>query len=104
VEKKPPAFGLSPISVDAQKMLLSPRRNTRKIPKSPFKVLDAPQLTDDFYLNLVDWSSENVLAVGLGIAFVRKKLSEPSFLLLLETSACDDRLVKRKVVHSSNND
>lgn len=30
------------------------------------QVLDAPQLTDDFYLNLVDWSSQNVLAVGLG--------------------------------------
>lgn len=30
------------------------------------QVLDAPQLQDDFYLNLVDWSSQNVLAVGLG--------------------------------------
>lgn len=30
------------------------------------KVLDAPALQDDFYLNLVDWSSLNVLAVGLG--------------------------------------
>lgn len=28
--------------------------------------MDAPSLTDDFYLNLVDWSSENILAVGLG--------------------------------------
>ncbi|KAE9465276.1 hypothetical protein C3L33_02816, partial [Rhododendron williamsianum] len=27
---------------------------------------DAPSLQDDFYLNLVDWSSQNVLAVGLG--------------------------------------
>ena len=34
--------------------------------KAPFKVLDAPQLQDDFYLNLVDWSASNVLAVGLG--------------------------------------
>lgn len=31
----------------------------------PFKVLDAPSLQDDFYLNLVDWSSTNLLAVGL---------------------------------------
>lgn len=37
----------------------------RKVNKVPFKVLDAPQLQDDFYLNLVDWSSTNVLAVGL---------------------------------------
>jgi len=28
-------------------------------------VLDAPLLQDDFYLNLVDWSSTNTLAVGL---------------------------------------
>jgi len=28
-------------------------------------VLDAPQLSDDFYLNLVDWSESNNLAVGL---------------------------------------
>ena len=27
--------------------------------------MDAPALQDDFYLNLVDWSSHNVLAVGL---------------------------------------
>lgn len=37
----------------------------RHISKLPYKVLDAPQLQDDFYLNLVDWSSQNVLAVGL---------------------------------------
>ena len=30
------------------------------------QVLDAPALQDDFYLNLVDWSSHNILAVGLG--------------------------------------
>ncbi|CAG0889025.1 unnamed protein product [Darwinula stevensoni] len=33
---------------------------------SIIQVLDAPELQDDFYLNLVDWSSQNVLAVGLG--------------------------------------
>jgi cell division cycle 20-like protein 1 (cofactor of APC complex) len=41
-------------------------RSPRRIPRAPFKVLDAPALADDFYLNLVDWSSQNVLAVGLG--------------------------------------
>ncbi|KAL8263973.1 hypothetical protein R6Q59_022103 [Mikania micrantha] len=44
----------------------SPVKSPRKVPKSPYKVLDAPALQDDFYLNLVDWSSHNVLAVGLG--------------------------------------
>lgn len=40
-------------------------KNVRKIPKSPFKVLDAPALQDDFYLNLIDWNSQNTLSVGL---------------------------------------
>ncbi|XP_031486960.1 protein FIZZY-RELATED 3 [Nymphaea colorata] len=44
----------------------TPPKAPRKIPKTPHKVLDAPSLQDDFYLNLVDWSSQNVLAVGLG--------------------------------------
>lgn len=37
----------------------------RKINKFPIKVLDAPALQDDFYLNLVDWSIDNFLVVGL---------------------------------------
>lgn len=45
---------------------LAPGRASRKIARVPFKVLDAPCLKDDFYLNLVDWSAQNVLAVGLG--------------------------------------
>ncbi|CAK9135632.1 unnamed protein product [Ilex paraguariensis] len=44
----------------------TPPKPPRKVPKTPHKVLDAPALQDDFYLNLVDWSSQNVLAVGLG--------------------------------------
>jgi cell division cycle 20-like protein 1 (cofactor of APC complex) len=32
----------------------------------PYPVLAAPELADDVYLNLVDWSSMNVLGVGLG--------------------------------------
>jgi cell division cycle 20-like protein 1, cofactor of APC complex len=39
--------------------------NIRKISKVPYKVLDAPALQDDFYLNLIDWSKKNILAVGL---------------------------------------
>eukprot|EP00879_Flechtneria_rotunda_P023653 GHRR01025028.1.p1 GENE.GHRR01025028.1~~GHRR01025028.1.p1 ORF type:complete len:402 (+),score=82.73 GHRR01025028.1:95-1300(+) len=45
--------------------VMSPRRPPRKIPRAPYKVLDAPALADDFYLNLVDWSAQNLLAVGL---------------------------------------
>lgn len=60
------SFSLLPVCA-AQRLLLStPTKAKRKISKVPFKVLDAPALQDDFYLNLVDWSSLNVLAVGLG--------------------------------------
>ncbi|KAG1892970.1 uncharacterized protein F5891DRAFT_986294 [Suillus fuscotomentosus] len=34
--------------------------------KTPYRVLNAPELADDFYLNLVNWSNMNVLGVGLG--------------------------------------
>ncbi|XP_030851557.1 fizzy-related protein homolog [Strongylocentrotus purpuratus] len=61
-----PPYSLSPIGNKSQKLLRSPRKPMRKISKIPFKVLDAPELQDDFYLNLVDWSSGNILSVGLG--------------------------------------
>jgi len=41
------------------------RKTTRFIPKSPDKILDAPDLVDDYYLNLLDWSKSNILAVAL---------------------------------------
>jgi len=59
-------YSLSPVCNSSQGLLYTPRKTPRKIAKSPFKVLDAPSLKDDFYLNLVDWSGLNVLAVGLG--------------------------------------
>lgn len=37
----------------------------RHIPSSPSRVLDAPDMMDDYYLNLLSWSSTNVLAVAL---------------------------------------
>ncbi|KAJ7940922.1 WD40-repeat-containing domain protein [Mycena leptocephala] len=45
---------------------MKPRRQLRNVCKTPYRVLDAPELAEDFYLNLVDWSSTNVLGVGLG--------------------------------------
>ncbi|EEP82807.1 conserved hypothetical protein [Uncinocarpus reesii 1704] len=61
-------YSLSPIRFDSQRMLQGLRKQPRYINKVPFKVLDAPELADDFYLNLVDWGSTNILGVGLGAA------------------------------------
>ena len=44
-----------------------PRKMFRHIPQAPERTLDAPDLLDDYYLNLMDWSSTNVLAIALGM-------------------------------------
>jgi cell division cycle protein 20 (cofactor of APC complex) len=38
---------------------------SRHIPSAPVRILDAPDMLDDYYLNLLSWSSTNVLAVAL---------------------------------------
>ncbi|KAG8526877.1 uncharacterized protein KY384_008306 [Bacidia gigantensis] len=58
-------YSTTPIRRDSQRLLLSPRKQPRAVSKVPFKVLDAPDLADDFYLNLVDWGGSNILGVGL---------------------------------------
>ncbi|CAL1709380.1 unnamed protein product [Somion occarium] len=44
----------------------STTNKTRKISSQPERVLDAPGIVDDFYLNLLSWSCLNVLSVALG--------------------------------------
>lgn len=41
------------------------RHKYRHIASKPEKILDAPNILDDYYLNLVDWGSNNILAVAL---------------------------------------
>jgi cell division cycle 20-like protein 1 (cofactor of APC complex) len=59
-------FQISPIGEAGRRILLSSDRSTRQINTTAIKILDAPELQDDFYLNLVDWGSNDCLAVGLG--------------------------------------
>ena len=44
--------------------------NQRKISLKPYKELPAPNLIDDFYLNLLDWSQKNQIAVGCSSSVV----------------------------------
>lgn len=37
----------------------------RKVPSAPVRILDAPDIVDDYYLNLISWSKDNILAVAL---------------------------------------
>lgn len=47
-----------------QRSTIEPIRS-RKISSNPERVLDAPGLIDDFYLNLLSWSCDNHLAIAL---------------------------------------
>lgn len=44
---------------------MSRRKAFRHVPSVPSKVLDAPEMLDDYYLNLLDWNASNILAVAL---------------------------------------
>eukprot|EP01027_Heterolobosea_sp_BB2_P009648 GEZU01014212.1.p1 GENE.GEZU01014212.1~~GEZU01014212.1.p1 ORF type:complete len:235 (+),score=3.07 GEZU01014212.1:540-1244(+) len=55
----------SPIVSTSTQASSSNSARRRRIQLTPYKVLDAPLLQDDFYLNLVDWGESNILAVGL---------------------------------------
>ncbi|KAK4480649.1 hypothetical protein RD792_013727 [Penstemon davidsonii] len=38
----------------------------RRFPKSESRILDAPNIKDDYYLNIMDWGKTNILAIALG--------------------------------------
>jgi cell division cycle protein 20 (cofactor of APC complex) len=40
-------------------------QSLRSIPTVPERILDIPELVDDYYLNLVDWSKQNVISIAL---------------------------------------
>ena len=60
-------FSLSPFMdlEDEGESIAETLKVYRKIPKTPYKILDAPGLVDDFYVNLLHWSQRNYLAVSL---------------------------------------
>lgn len=53
---------------------------TRQIPSVPERVLDAPGMIDDYYLNLIAWSCKNVVGVAL---------AESTFMWNAETGQVD---------------
>lgn len=59
----------------------------RRVASAPERVLDAPGLIDDYYLNLLDWSSGNQVAIGLERNVYVWSADEGSVSCLMETSA-----------------
>lgn len=52
-------------SSSSSKKTASSKSVNRLIPSAPSRILDAPDLLDDYYVNLLSWSSTNILAVAL---------------------------------------
>eukprot|EP00826_Nyctotherus_ovalis_P001166 TRINITY_DN10153_c0_g2_i3.p1 TRINITY_DN10153_c0_g2~~TRINITY_DN10153_c0_g2_i3.p1 ORF type:complete len:458 (+),score=71.87 TRINITY_DN10153_c0_g2_i3:176-1549(+) len=61
----------------------------RTISKVPYKVLDAPELQDDYYLDVVHWSKNNILAVGLGKSLYLWVASSSKVIKLQEFTGSD---------------
>lgn len=50
----------------AKREVVEQKQIKRTLHLSPEKVLDAPDIKDDYYLNLLDWSNRGLLSIGLG--------------------------------------
>jgi cell division cycle protein 20 (cofactor of APC complex) len=68
-------------------------RRRAQIPDAPYKHLYAPGMVNDFYLNLISWSADNLLAVALeGQVYVWNPLTSGVQLLVDDGSEDDDYL------------
>ncbi|MFS7908280.1 putative transcription factor WD40-like family [Helianthus anomalus] len=65
-KNKPPTPADTVLSDCSSVQHAKPVKARRHIPQTSEKTLDAPDLLDDYYLNLLDWGSSNVLAIALG--------------------------------------
>ncbi|KAG0617835.1 hypothetical protein M758_4G018700 [Ceratodon purpureus] len=68
----------------------TPLTRVRHIPATPDRILDAPEIVDDYYLNLLDWSSKNVVAVALGATVYLWHAETGAIEQLLRTTIEDD--------------
>jgi cell division cycle protein 20 (cofactor of APC complex) len=68
----------------------APKHTFRAIASAPERILDAPDMSDDFYLNLLDWSAQNLLAVALGPAVYLWNAQSGSIDLLTELEGTDN--------------
>ncbi|KAM3659138.1 LOW QUALITY PROTEIN: cell division cycle protein 20 homolog [Ammospiza maritima maritima] len=65
------------------------RKKSRYIPSKPEQVLDAPEIFNDYYLNLIDWSCQNFLAVALDDAVYLWNYGTREIIPLLQTEHPD---------------
>ncbi|XP_074657841.1 cell division cycle protein 20 homolog [Tubulanus polymorphus] len=75
---------------------------TRHIPQVPDRILDAPELVDDYYLNLLDWSCNNHIAVSLGPAVYVWNATSGNIVELMELTAQDEYISSIKWIKEGN--
>lgn len=61
----------------------SPTKQHRTIGRAPVHILDAPEMLEDYYLNLLDWSRTNTVGVALNKAVYLWQASTGLFVFIL---------------------
>ncbi|KAF0988284.1 hypothetical protein HZS_4201, partial [Henneguya salminicola] len=103
---KPSVFSTSPripYCYANQKIMKSDIQEYRRISRHPFKVLDAPGLPNDYYLNLLDWSRNDVVAVALGNKVYLWEFSSCKVTNLMESFDVDNNISCVRWCHDNPN-
>jgi cell division cycle 20, cofactor of APC complex len=59
----------------------------RQLPNAPEKILDAPDLRDDYYLNLIDWGDNDIISISLANSlYLLQSNGETQNLMTLENN------------------
>ena len=80
----------------------SSKSQTRHIPQNPDRILDAPDIVNDYYLNLLDWSAHNHLAVALGPHIYLWNAANGEIRQLLELDSPEDYVCSVKWIRQGN--
>ncbi|KAH9707809.1 WD REPEATS REGION domain-containing protein [Citrus sinensis] len=62
----------------------------RQLPKKEARILDAPNLRNDYYSNMMDWGRNNILAIALGLELYLWKQENGEVQKLLKVTGEDD--------------
>lgn len=63
-----------------------------RIRSTPHRILDAPELSHDFYLDLMSWSEKNIIAVALGNKVYLFNTTNSHVQLLLELPGAEESM------------
>ena len=86
-----PESHLNPLRVVySVKTPMSQKSGSRYIPTNPERILDAPDIVNDYYLNLLDWSSDNIVTVALGSSVYLWNAGTGNIEILFENETGDN--------------